>query len=353
MKKALTGVALAAMLLCAFIVGERAGAVDYGLTPAHARAAGQNRPLTLGFVTMDMRNPYFVASIEGAEAFAKKYGHDLTVIDGASSAERQASGLENLIAIGCDAIDIRSVDSTAIAESVKVVHDAGIDISTYPPIPFGTCANLYDDYNMGIAMGMEAAKWAKKHWNGAKVEVAVMTQPGMEAVMQRRNGFVDTLLKEYPAAVIVQESDGTYPDDAMIATESILQAHPDVKMVLCVNDSGALGVYEAVMAAGKASDDFFIAGVDGEASALQKVSEGGIYRCSIATQFMIEELGYGILMNVANASQGKDYLQVFPVLGVAVTHDNIGDYISRKPNYEGVEQFLATYQEGRVKGRAK
>jgi ABC-type sugar transport system substrate-binding protein len=295
-----------------------------------------------------MRNPYFVASIEGAQAFADKYGHDLTVIDGASSAERQASGLENLIGINADAIDIRCVDSTAIKESVKLVHDAGIDISTYPPIPYRTCANLYDDYNMGIAMGTEAAKWAEAHWGGEAVDVAVMTQPTVEAVMQRRNGFVDTLLELYPNANIVQESDGSNPDDAMTATESILQAHPNVKMILCVNDSGALGAYEAVMSAGKGTDDFFIAGVDGEISALQKVAEGGIYRCSVATQFMIEELGYGILMNVSNAAQGKEYIQTFPVLGVAVTIDNIDQYIARAPNYEGVEEFLATYQEGRI-----
>jgi ABC-type sugar transport system substrate-binding protein len=319
--------------------------------PALAKAKGKEQ-LTLGFITMNIQNPFFVACIEGAQAFADKYKHDLTILDGASSAERQAQGVESLIAKGCDAIDVRIVDQTAIVDSLKAARETGLDINTYPPAPFRTTCQNYDEFNMGYLLGKTAAKWFNDKFKGDEVEVACMTQPTVESVMQRRDGWMKALEEDYPNIKVVQESDGSNPDDAMTATESILQAHPNIKAVLCVNDAGALGAYEAVTQAGKDSDDFFIGGVDGDADALEKVKEGGIYRCSIAMEYTIQDLGYANMMNLANAVQGKDYLLEIPLKGLAVTVDNIDEIMNRKPDYDKIEEFLNTYPEGRVEGTA-
>jgi ABC-type sugar transport system substrate-binding protein len=322
--------------------------------PIQASASGMGvEQLTLGFITMNIQNPYFVACIEGAQAFADKYGHDLTVLDGASSAEKQAQGVESLIAKGCQAIDVRCVDTVAILDSLKAAREAGLDVNTYPPVAWRTSAQEYDEYNMGIDLGTEADNWCTEHFKGEAVEVAYMTQPTVANVMERREGFDKALKENYEGTItVVQESDGSNPDDAMNATESILQAHPDVKVILCVNDAGALGVYEAVTQAGKATDDFFIGGVDGDPEALEKVAEGGIFRCSIAVNMTIQEFGYANMMNLANAAQGKDYLQTVPVLGIAATIDNVEEIRSRTPDYDYVEEFLATYEKGRVAGKA-
>ncbi|MEG1012532.1 MAG: substrate-binding domain-containing protein, partial [Ruthenibacterium sp.] len=64
----------------------------------------------------------------------------------------------------------------------------------------------------------------------------------------------------------------------------ILQSNPNVEVLVCVNDAGALGAYEVVMAANKASDKWYIGGLDAAAEALAKIKEGGIYRATVDIQ---------------------------------------------------------------------
>jgi ABC-type sugar transport system substrate-binding protein len=52
-----------------------------------------------------------------------------------------------------------------------------------------------------------------------------------------------------------------------------------------VNDAGALGAYEAMMATGKANKDtMFFGGLDATPEALDAIKEGGIYKATVDIQ---------------------------------------------------------------------
>lgn len=288
--------------------------------------------IKLGFVAMDLANQVFVQTIEGAQAFADEHGYELNVVDGASSAEKQVSGMENLVAMGCTAIDCRAIDGLALADAVQNAEAKGVAVNTYPDIEGRTAVLKYDDYDQGVKLAEAAAEWINDKLGGT-AEVALLTQPAVDAVMERVDGFKDVLAEKCPNATIVAEEEGHETDTGMSVTESILQAHPDVKVILCVNDSGALGAYEALQSSGKNLDDMFLGGIDGTDAALEKIQEGGVYRATVAGAWMFQEIGYACMQNITNAALGEDYEEIFTVEVMAITQDNVKDYLAKTPDY--------------------
>lgn len=294
--------------------------------------------LKMGFVVMDISNPYFVESVEGAQAFADRNGYELTVIDGGSNAEKQVTGMENLVTLGIDACDMRAVDSAAMTDIVKVAAESGMALCTYPEYPEMTSTMTYDDYSQGKALAETAAEWINEKLGG-KAEVALLTQPSSETIRHRVDAFHDVLKEKCPKAEVVAEMEGYTSEDGMSVTESILQAHPNVKVILCINDSGALGAYEAVVGAGKAADDFFIGGIDGDSSALEKIKEGTIYRASVASKMLTSEVAYYIQRNMALAKLGQDYEKTMVFEVFSITDENVEEYLARTPDYDAVDNM--------------
>lgn len=298
----------------------------------------EDTKLKMGFVVMDISNPYFVESVKGTQAFADRHGYDLTVIDGGSNAEKQVTGMENLITKGIDACDMRAVDSAAMTDIVKAAAESGMALCTYPEYPEMTSTMTYDDYAQGSALAKTAAEWINTKLNGT-AEVALLTQPSSETIRQRVAAFYDVLEAEAPNATVVAEQEGFTSEDGMSVTESILQAHPDVKVILCINDSGALGAYEAVVGAGKATDDFFIGGIDGDASALAKIADGTIYRASVASKMLTSEVAYYIQRNMARAKLGLEYEEKMVFEVFSITKENVEEYLAKTPDYDAIDNM--------------
>ncbi|MDO4269461.1 MAG: sugar ABC transporter substrate-binding protein [Eubacteriales bacterium] len=325
----LTAMSMVLMLgACGSVVSDGSVAEN----PPAAPDAGKDAAIKVGLIVMDISNPYFVSCVEGAQAYCDKNGYELSVFDGAGDVTKQVAGMENLINAGCNVIDLRALDAAALADSVKAATDAGVFVSTYPEIDGCTTYLDYADYDRGYAEGEQAANWINEKLGGA-AEVAVLTQPANETVVQRANGIKDAIAKIAPDAEIVAEAEGWVTDGAMTATETILQAHPNVKVICCVTDSGALGAYEAVNGAGLAADDFFIGGVDGDASALEKIKEGGIYRCTITSANLTGEETYYMIENLVKAAKGETFDYAFSSPTLAITADTVDEFMGKTPVY--------------------
>lgn len=294
----------------------------------------QTKPI-VGFVTMDLSNPYFSNSVIGAQAVCDDYGYELIVVDGNSDPAKQVSAVEDLINRGAVAIDCRCVDEAAMMDVLQRAIDAGIYVNTYPDLELSTTVQKYDDYDQGYLLGKTACDWINNKLGGS-TEVAIMTQPTNASVMVRAEGMRDAIAEFCPDASIVAESEGATPDVAMSATESILMAHPDVRVILGVNDSGALGSYEAVMGAGydeSKLSEFFVGGIDGNDEAVEKVAAGSIYRCTIAGAWTVPDIQYYTMENLLHAVEGTDYDRDCVIEVQAVTADTVEAYQSMATHF--------------------
>ncbi|MFC4596737.1 sugar ABC transporter substrate-binding protein [Cohnella hongkongensis] len=274
-------VAMTALTACSSANESGNNAGSKGSPSAETGGEAVNKKLRIGFTVANLANTYFVDLSEGVKARAKELGYDVTVHDGKGDAVQQVNAIENFITQKLDVIVISPVDDKALEPVVKKAKEAGITVISSNQNVAGSDAFLtVPEYEYGMAIGEEAGKWIADKLGGT-AEVAIIDYPELKVIIERANGIKDGILKHAPDAKIVANQSANTVEKGMRAMETILQAHPNVKVVAAVNDAGALGVYEVVKAAKKDTPDFFIGGLDATQEALKKIKEDGIYRATI------------------------------------------------------------------------
>lgn len=157
---------------------------------------------------------------------------------------------------------------------------------------------------VGLALGKSAAKWIKTSLNG-KAKVAVFNFDQNPALVDRHQGILEGVKSAGSGVEIV--SDISFKDESNSTgfqlMNTMLQAHPEVDIVLSTADSIAMGALSAMQTAGKVTERTFVGGVNGDADALDKIKAGGPYKSSIAFAFPLS--GYATAQYAADYLDGK------------------------------------------------
>lgn len=199
--------------------------------------------------------------------------------DAKSSAETQASNVENLISQGANVLVILAQDGTAILPSVQAASDAGVPVIAYdrliedPNVLYAT----FDNKGVGRIMAeillgvIDEGNFAIIKGNSADANAdflrAGMTEAGIPDVGQTDpNGKIVIVGEEY--------TDNWDPANAQTNMEQILTANNnEVDAVLSENDGMAGGVIAALEAQGLAGT-VPVTGQDGDKAALNRVALG-------------------------------------------------------------------------------
>lgn len=242
----------------------------------------KDQGVRIAFMVHDLGNPFWANQAKGATEMAAKLGMQLTVIDLHVDAAKEISTWENLITSKVDGIMISCVDEKASMEYCKKAQAAGIKVmAAVHPLSGADGSLSNDEYRYGYLAGVEAGKFIKEKLGG-KAKFALLAADQTPFVIPRTDGIRDGILSEAPAAVLVGRQDAFQTETGMAVTESLLQAHPDLAVIGCLNDNGALGAYEAMSAAGKNPAMVCITGTDGVDQALAKIKEGSMFRASVS-----------------------------------------------------------------------
>jgi ribose transport system substrate-binding protein len=289
--------------------------------------------IKVGFLVLDLTNPYWNTQAEGAKAKAAEYDNlELIIVDGQSDPAREINAVENWTTQGVDGIMLSAIDAEAVAPYLKRAKEKGIyvvgAIHPVPAVDLDASLTL-DEYNFGYMAGTEAGKWINNKLGG-KAKCAILAYDNLAHVIARGDGIRDGILDQAPNAKIVVRQDAYLPDMGMKVIEAALQAHPDLKVIQGINDSGALGAYEAVRAAGKDTPDFWVGGNDATHEGLEKIKEGGIYKCSVdISPYPSGQIEVEMMMNLINGVEFERYQKV-PM--VAVMSNNVDEYLARYEN---------------------
>jgi len=258
------------------------------VSPVFASGEQENdgdEKMKFAFSIMSLENPYFIAVKEGFEDRCEELGVEAVIVDAKYDVAKQVNDIENLIMSKVDGMMISPIDQNALQSIVETAKEAGIGVvSEAQPIDNAHGIYTIDEYQYGVAIGKNAAKWINEKLGG-EAEVIIISQDNVEPVIQRGNGIQDTIESLAPGATVVARQAGDSPEKGMKIVESVLQNHPNVKVITGNNDSGALGGYEAVKAMGLDTPDFFVGGADATAEAISKMQEpGSIYRATVDIQ---------------------------------------------------------------------
>ena len=217
-----------------------------------AGEAGNTEGLKIGLSVYDLANPYFVSVANGAQAKCDELGIELIIDDPKSDAAAQVTALDNFITMEVDAIIVCPLDTAACESVVKEAKDKG-----------------------------GAADWiVEKYGADAEITCAVLGWDQISTQIARGDGMEDAIREKCPNAKIIRQDANTTAHGQSVA-DSLLQANPDLQVVVCINDATGIGVYSAVQAAGKDNDDFYIGSIDATDEAIAQIQKGGAYRASV------------------------------------------------------------------------
>ncbi len=298
---------------------------------AEEAAPQSNEDIKIGMSVLNLANPFFVALADGAQEEADKLGVELVINDPKDDVNSQVTALENFINGGFDGFVVTATDPAAIAPLAKEALDSGMKVVAHTS-DLGeenqTALVWAVEHDMGYTLGLQAGEWAKAHIpEGETLTLGVLNYDVIPQVIQRREGIVDGITEVFGDNIeVVGSVTAGDPTTGLEAGETWLQAHPDLDMIVGINDGGALGAYQAVIAAGKDDPDtFFVGGIDATDEALAAVKDGGSYQATVDQQ--PKEMGALTVRTLVAAIAGQPYETVSAIQLAPVNGSNVDDFI--------------------------
>jgi len=236
----------------------------------------------IGYTTMDLANPYFVAIVGGMEERARELGVTLITHDARQDPAAQVAGIENFIAQQLDAMIITPFGD-AHRDVTRRAHEAGIPIINLNQEYTGHKDLFFTipEHDYGLMIGVQAGRWIRDRLGG-NADVGILTREAIPDIVHRTEGIIDGIRQHAPNARVVSRQEALTPAEGMAAAEIMLAANPNLQVIVGFNDSTALGAYEAVRASGRPTANFFVGGVDAVPEAIARLREANsIYRGTV------------------------------------------------------------------------
>ncbi len=161
------------------------------------------------------------------------------------------------------------------------------------------------------------------------MEVAILNFDVIPQVIHRREGIVAGIDEVFNGDFeVVATATAGDPPAGLEAAETWLQAYPGLDMIVGINDGGALGAYQAVIAADKNDPNtFFVGGIDATDEALASIAEGGAFQATVDQQPF--EMGALCVRELVLAKLGMPYDAVSAIELAPVNASNLDAFMAK------------------------
>lgn len=247
-----------------------------GTLPQHASAQA-GKPATIAFFVKNVTNPFWKSCRVGAEKAGKALGVTIETVAPTKpdNIEEQTRLVEDWIIKKPDAFVFVPVDYKALVPAIEKVNKAGIPVVGYNNRMTGVDLVSYigsDDETIGY----ELAKHLFKAMGGKGKVVHIDGVPAAITAQNRKKGF-DRAVKENPGIELLASQPGNYRRlPAVQVFENLMQRFPVIDAVFCANDDMAVGVAEALAAAGRGNNTKVV-GIDGIPDATSAIAAGKMF----------------------------------------------------------------------------
>lgn len=266
---------LAAMAVAALVLATTACSTSGDSTTSATGKAKDIKEVTIGFAQRQLDAPYYAAMQKQAEQIAKAKGFKLLVQNANGDPVTQINQINNMVSQGADLIVVNAVspltEKSQIAQIAKKTPVMFIDTGING---VGFTAVTSDN----VAIGTDAGKLlAERLGSGTTANIAILNGGPTDEVVgpNRQKGFLAGLQGGGVTAKVVASASGVYArDKAVPATEDMLSAHPEINVIVGLNDAMALGALSVLRQQGK-TKILVAAAADGQKEALQEMKSGG------------------------------------------------------------------------------
>jgi ribose transport system substrate-binding protein len=254
-----------------------------GCKPASDNQPGAPAKPRVALIMKSLANEFFLTMESGAkahqQAHADRYELLANGIKDELDVSRQIDLVEQMIAQKVNAIVIAPADSKALIPVCKKARQSGIIV-----------VNIDNKFDADVlaASGLSFPFVGPDNRRGAKLVgdfLAKKLKPGDPVVLiegapnafngiERKHGFEDAM-RAAGMNIVSFQSGYWETEKANQVAAALLTEHPNLKAVLCANDSMALGAVAALRSAGKL-DQVLVVGYDNIAAVQQLLKEGKV-----------------------------------------------------------------------------
>lgn len=279
----------------------------------------------IGGVSKTLTNEYWRSLGEGYADYAGKAG--VTVVYQAAQSEGdqlgQLSIAENLISQGFKALLLSPQTDNNLQPALEAAEAQGIAVVNVNDAVIPGARHYVG--NVQQDNGVRVAKWfLQNRPDGGKVAV-IEGQAGVFAAGQRTKGFTDTITKEGKFQVVASVPGNWDRQLAYDTAATILQQNPDLVGFYANNDGMALGVVEAVKAAGL-QDKVVVFGTDGISDAYASIKAGELTGTVDSFPVLTGEVAMEVALRLLG---GQDLPRVVATPQALITKDNVDTFAAK------------------------
>ena len=274
---------------------------------------------------------YYMAIGAGINAMAEEVGAEVFMLAPQSGSDiaTQMKMIQDVITQDVAGIILSTHDEQAAAPLVKEAVDKGIavvivnsDIPDFPTPIHGVVG--YSQRKGTYKEGMFAAGMV-----GAVSDVGVLEGlPGYHST-ERIGGFLDAFAQFPEMNIVASLPTAWNVETGNQAMMDLLQAHPEIKMVVTGNDYIAMGAATAAKALGR--EDVLIFGNDGDTAGLEDILAGKWTATVNTTPFVMGKVALQVMMDTLNGDYPGGWTET-PV--VIVNETNAVDFLCKPENLD-------------------
>ena len=226
--------------------------------------------------------------------------------------EQQIILVRNFVLQGVDGIVLAPLDKTALVTPVReatsrkipvVIFDSGLDAEVGKDFAAYVAT---DNYKGGVL----GAKRLGEVLGGKGKVILLRYQVGSESTMQRENGFLDTMEKEFPGIELISTDQraGATEEQAYQKSQNLLTLFKDeVDGIFCPNESAAAGMLGALRQAGLNGKVRFV-GFDASEKLVGALSKGDIDGLVLQNPINMAYLGVKSIVDKINGGKLEPYV---------------------------------------------
>lgn len=303
---------------------------------------GQFEGMSIGFSQHRIAgSEWYEQLVSFAQAEADYLGIDLTVYDANDDMNQQIADVETLINLGMDSIIVNPYNSSNVGLDSVIAADIPLTVVNQAVEFNGKYTFVSADVeDSGYKTGFELARYydEKFGWKD-EVKALVLSSAPQEAESDYRRwgqvmGWTDYMLDKYGKNnldIVAYQYYQWLPEPAMNATLDVMQANPDLDIILAACDGGAQGAEAALEQIDKLGD-VLICTIDGRKSVLQWIKDGD--KGIVADAFNDpRQMGKWAVYMAALQAEGINTPATYYVMNDLVTTENVDDYLDPNSTY--------------------
>jgi ribose transport system substrate-binding protein len=263
------------------------GGAGLGLVLAVAATSGssfaQEGKQTVCAIVPTTEIEYFATLLEEYKKAGEARNIEVTTIDSQNNPAREASSIEDCVSKKVSAIVASVIDPATSQASAKEAMDAGIPFILQGQEPadvdWATGNVGYSEADMGRLAGEQVAECLKaKHGDAETIKVGACGWPQWPSTVRRIEASKKAVEEGTGKQIqwVFEQECGTREKGDQ-AVSAALQANPDLRAVVSINDGSSLGAIAAFEAAGIDAAELCIAAPNNDLEVRQYIQDEKIY----------------------------------------------------------------------------